>query len=278
MKRYIQLLFFATSFLSTFLLISSCGSEPARTVMVVVRGSDDILPLDSPAVTPVYYHNEFDFRQLETNVKKDKFIEMVLPSVLMAKHNLRMDRIRARSILLSQKEGEEINAEDSTFMEVQKERLNADSWKDVYDRLATHPASIVLAQAAVESGWGSSRFFRQGNNLFGVWSFDKDEKRIPASGSRDSGAVFLRAYDNLGQSVEDYFITLARHNAYREFRQRRLDEKDPRKLIFALHRYSELGYQYVNKLAMVMRQNDLQQYDRYHLDSAYINLRERSYF
>ncbi len=255
-----------------------CAPEGPRPLLAVVRDSSDILTLDSVRVPPVYYHNEWDFQLREVDSKKQKFIDMVLPAVLMARHNLMLDRIRVRRILYKIEQAEKIDRADSLFMAAQTERLNAESWRDVYDRLATHPTSIVLAQAAVESGWGSSRFFREGNNLFGVWSFDSEEERIVAQGSRETGAVYLRSYKTIGESVEDYFVTLARHNAYREFRERRLSEKDPRKLIYTLHRYSELGYQYVGKLAMVMRQNDLRQYDAYHLDSAYAIVRERRYF
>lgn len=260
------------------LSLAACDTESLRPPVLIVREAEDILPLDSPAVQPVYYHNEWDFSMENTAARKKRFIQMVLPAILMARHNLQADRIRVRQILYKLEQSGQVDPSDSTFMARQTERLNASTWEDAYDRLATHPSSIVLAQAAVESGWGSSRFFQEGNNIFGIWSFDPEEDRIPALAAREDGTVFVRSYQTLGESVEDYFITLARHNAYREFRQQRLQEQDPRKLIYALHRYSELGYRYVGKLAMIMRQNDLRRYDRYHLDSTYAIVRERRYF
>ncbi len=256
----------------------ACGPSGPKPAFQVVREITDIKSIDSSAVAPIYYHNESDFNVLNADQKKQGFINMVLPAILMARHNLRIDRLRVRRILRDLEQDGKVSRSDSLFMRRQTERLNAISWKDVYDRLATHPVSIVLAQAAVESGWGSSRFFREGNNLFGIWSFNPDEDRIAASNARDDGAVYLRSYPTLAESVEDYFITLARHNAYREFREKRLNENDPRKLIYALHRYSELGYEYVRKLSVVMRQNDLRQFDTYHLDSAYVIVNEREYF
>jgi Bax protein len=258
--------------------VTGCNPYEPKAPLVVVRKPGDIILIDSTVVPPVYYHNEYDFRKQQVAAKKRDFIQMLLPPILMAKHNFKQDRIRAGLILYNIKQDVAPSQEDSVFMNTQMERLNAGSWTDLYDRLATHPTSIVLAQAAVESGWGSSRFFRQGNNLFGIWSFNPDDDRIEAANAREEGSVFVRSYKTIAESVEDYFVTLARHNAYKAFREKRLNERDPRKLIYELHRYSELGYQYVNKLGVVIKQNKLEQFDTFHLDSAYVKRDELVYF
>lgn len=267
-----------TLHMMVMIAITGCTTYEPKPPLVIVRQPGDIIRVDSAVVPPVYYHNEFDFRKQPVTAKKRDFIQMLLPPILMAKHNFKQDRIRAGVILYNSKEDIAITHADSVFMNTQMKRLNAVSWKGVYDRLATHPTSIVLAQAAVESGWGSSRFFRQGNNLFGIWSFNPDDDRIEAASAREEGSVFVRSYNTIAESVEDYFVTLARHNAYKAFREKRLNEHDPRKLIYELHRYSELGYQYVNELSVVIRQNKLEQFDTFHLDSAYFKRDELVYF
>ena len=62
-------------------------------------------------------------------------------------------------------------------------------------RLKTHPTSIVLAQAAIESGWGSSRFYKEANNVFGVWSYSENEPRIKAMEDREGKSVYVKKYD-----------------------------------------------------------------------------------
>jgi Bax protein len=267
-------------FLSLTLLVgfNSCDSYEPKPPLIVVREPSDILTVDTAVVMPVYYHNEYNFKMRPVKAKKARFIDMVLPPILMARHNFKVDRIRAGQVLFKLNEEAGVSSQDSLFMNRQMERLNASSWQDVSDRLATHPTSIVIAQAAVESGWGSSRFFREGNNLFGIWSFNEDEDRIAAAVGREDAEVYVRSYRTIAESVEDYFVTLARHNAYRAFREKRLQENDPRKLIYELHRYSELGYQYVNKLSVVMRQNNLEKFDEFHLDSAYVKQDGDLYF
>lgn len=252
------------------MLFVSCAQHELRPEMVIVRSADDVLPLDSIAVKPVVYDNEMDFSQLPVEEKKKKFISMILPEVLMVRHNILLRRRRIGHIIYKASEGLDISPADSSLMNYYLNRLKAKTWEEVYRKMAVHPTSIVIAQAAVESGWGSSRFFNEGNNLFGVWSYNEEDARMEASQGRETGAVFVRSYGTIGESIEDYFFTLARGRAYTNFRHARVKEKDPYQLIFHLKSYSERGYNYINQLSMVMRQNNLVQYDGYQLNSAYL--------
>lgn len=77
----------------------------------------------------------------------------------------------------------------------------------------------MLAQAAIESGWGSSRFFREANNVFGIWSYNADESRIKAAESRGDDVIYLRSYPDLSGAIQDYFVSLGRAKPYSAFRK-----------------------------------------------------------
>ncbi len=149
------------------------------------------------------------------------------------------------------------------------ERYRTEDIATLKRRLHTHPPSLVLAQAAIESGWGTSRFFAQANNIFGVWSFNANEPRIEALGSREGKAVYLRKYDTLLEAVEDYFRTLATSRSFSQFRHARLKNDDPLHLVTFLGHYSEQREAYIQKVQSVIEHNNFTQYDSYELDPAY---------
>jgi len=129
-------------------------------------------------------------------------------------------------------------------------------------RLKPHPRSIAIAQAAIESAWATSRFFRKANNIFGVWSFNKNDSRIAAGEQRGSKTIWLRKYDTIEDSVRDYYRTLARTRAYKEFRELKMKTDDPYKLVKKLDSYSELGAKYGEKLSSMIRYNKFYLYDK----------------
>jgi len=127
----------------------------------------------------------------------------------------------------------------------------------------------MLAQAALETGWGSSRFFIAANNVFGVWSFDSNESRIRALETRDGTPVYVKKYGDLSSSIIDYYKVIAK-GPYDEYRQARKRTNDPYVLVEYLFRYSELGQEYINRLKTVMRKSNLVKYNSYQLDPTYI--------
>ncbi len=123
-------------------------------------------------------------------------------------------------------------------------------------RLRTHPVSIVLAQAALESGWGSSRFYREANNIFGIWSYNKNEPRMAAGVQRNGEkTVYVKKYPDLEASIEGYFRMMAKGHAYAQFRTMRLHTDNPFELIPYLDHYSELRHEYVKRLYYVIKSN-----------------------
>ena len=135
------------------------------------------------------------------------------------------------------------------------------------------PASLALAQAANESAWGKSRFAREGNNLFGIWTYDEDKGIVPRR--RTPGKKHLvRRFDSIGESVRYYLHTLNSHPAYESMREiragMRASGRAPDALLLAagLTRYSAKGEQYVELIREMIRRFDLAVYDARASDSA----------
>ena len=220
----------------------------------------DILRLSNP-VLPVAYTSSISLKGLPTVDKKQRFIDMLLPAILISKAKLTAQKKRLRKILAKTNQSDTEQAWLNQLITLYR----VESAAELSDRMIDLPNSLILAQAAIETGWGSSRFFRQGMNIFGVWSFDPKEKRIMASQRRDGKAVYVKRYDSLLGAIDDYLLTLGRGNAYRELRAATQHTQNSLKLIQHLGRYSELGETYIQRLSTMIRQNNLTQYDSYHL-------------
>ncbi len=115
--------------------------------------------------------------------------------------------------------------------------------KEYFEKIDTIPASLVLSQAALESGWGSSRISLNSNNLFGQKAFGA-KKYLKAN---DSSNVKYATFDTLGEAVSSYMTNLNSHEAYKEFRKKRADTRGKNteftglKAAKTLKHYSEVG-------------------------------------
>jgi len=127
--------------------------------------------------------------------------------------------------------------------------------------LKPHPPSIVIAQAAMESAWGTSRFFVKAKNVFGVWSFDEDEPRMAAGEQRGDKTIWVKKYKTLEASVRDNYRVLARGFAHQHFRDARLKTDNPYELVKKLDRYSEMKAEYGKELASVISYNKFAEFD-----------------
>ena len=247
------------------IILTNCGEEKKafEPVLLEINTLEDVVPITDSIVKPFLYHNVGGFDTLSVEENKEKFIAVVLPAILIVKHQLRQDLKRVKSILLT----DEWTSEDSLFYQTQLSRFKAKDSFDLILRMHTHPTSIALAQAVVESGWGTSRFFSEANNLFGIWSYNPDLPRIAAK--TNDANVHLRMYEDISGSVMDYFETIARARAYRNFRVASYESNNINKLLPHLKSYSERGQEYVNQLRTIIRQNNFQQYDDFTLDTEY---------
>jgi Bax protein len=140
-------------------------------------------------------------------------------------------------------------------------------------RVDTLPPSLVMAQAAMESGWGTSRFVREGNNLFGQWVTGDTPGLMPNNADPSDG-YRVAAYDTVAESVRSYLRNLNTHRAYRQLRRWRAELRaageplDSTILSAGLVQYSQRGEAYVEELLRVIRGNRLKRYDRPAMHSA----------
>jgi len=140
-------------------------------------------------------------------------------------------------------------------------------------RVDTLPPSLVLAQAAEESGWGTSRFAAEGNALFGMWTWS-GEGVTPLQQRSGLGNYKIAAYETPLHSVIAYMHNLNTHQAYKELRVRRAElRKAGAKvtgwdLAKTLTKYSERGQAYVDSLHSLMNVNKLQPTDDTYLSDG----------
>ena len=235
-----------------------------------LKTPDDIVPVESKYVVPNVYTNVVSLKHLPLKEKKQKFFDMLLPSVMVAAFGIKETRKKLEQISTKLKNGENVSKKDSLFLEKQLDSWKARNVNDLLNvKMVTRPNSIMLAQAAVETGWGSSRFFVSANNTFGVWSFNPDESRVKARETRSGKPVYVRKYDNLSMSIVDYYKVIAR-GPYSEYREQRVESDDPYEMVDYLFRYSEIGKEYTQRLKTVMRKSGLEKYDDYQIDPMYI--------
>ena len=155
-----------------------------------------------------------------------------------------------------------LSSEETKILQTLKARYKKMETKELLQRLKTHPISIVVAQATLETGWGSSRFYREANNIFGIWSFNKNEPRMAAGVQREGKkTIYVKKYPNLEASIEGYFRMVARGRAYRELRKARLRTDNPFEIIPYLDHYSELRHEYVKRLYYTMKSNKFYELD-----------------
>ena len=229
---------------------------------IAPTNKDDIVEINSKRVEPILYTNSIPLASLSIPQKKQKFIDMMIPSILVAKHQMRLDKERVASLIIKN----DITIKDEEWLREKRKEFQALDNYELHDKMESHPTSIVIAQAIIESGWGTSKFFQKANNVFGVWSFDKNDNRIAASKKRGKKTIYLKKYKSMEESIYDYFVTLARKDCYKNFQRKRLLIEDPYKLVNYLMKYSERGESYTKDLKKMIRQNRLSAYDGYQLD------------
>lgn len=139
---------------------------------------------------------------------------------------------------------------------------NIYNYKKLLKRVDIIPPALALSQAAVESGWGKSRFFKQANNIFGHWTFNPRIGLKPLDRDEDK-KHFVRIFPSLQASISAYMRNLNRTNAYKEFRTEREKMRknetllDGKILSTHMHRYSGIGHDYVGILQAIIKKNNL---------------------
>ena len=139
------------------------------------------------------------------------------------------------------------------------------------------PVSLAIAQAAKETGWGTSRFALEGNALFGQWTWSGEGIK-PADADHNTTHKVMK-FKILKSSIRAYQRNLNTHSGYKEFRMARAELRDNRRnldgLILAtyLNRYAETGTEYVKIIKQIIKQNNLTDFDKVKLLPSSIQLK-----
>jgi len=211
--------------------------------------------------------------------RKAVFISLLLPLVLEANAQIAMERRRLSYAIDQQAAGHDLSRDLADWIGKLAKRYKGspDRLDDLLRRVDTVPSSLVLAQAAAESGWGTSRFAVEGNAIFGQWTTAGGRGLVPRERS-DGMTHKIRSFDRLIDSVNAYLLNLNTHRSYRGFRSVRAEMRRAEKpldgavLAGELRRYSEKGEDYVELLRGIIRKNRLRPFDRARLGDALIEL------
>ena len=191
-------------------------------------------------------YSHISLKNLPVEERKKRFTEIMLPLIEKANREV----LKERAFLLKVKGKKELSQEEKEKLKELKKKYRAESIEELLKRVNAVPAGLILAQAAVESGWGTSRFFTEGNNAFGIYTF-KGGNCIKAKGSD----ACLKAYPSLYASVKDYIYNLNVGWAYRNFRELRSKGADIYTLARGLGKYSELENEYIKLVQKVIKKN-----------------------
>ena len=204
-----------------------------------------------------------------TDTRKLLFVQTMLPLILKANETILLERGQLLALRARTESGRTPTAEEASWLNDLAERYGAEStdFDKLLRRVDVVPPSLALAQAAEESGWGTSRFVRQGNAAFGQYTFSEELGLAPVK-REDGKGHYIRSYDHLLDGVKSYVRNLNTHAAYSGFRKARAEmrgggqEINGYKLAAKLTAYSERGQEYVNTIRELMRANSFEPLDR----------------
>ena len=198
-----------------------------------------------------------------TKKRKEFFIQIVLPLILKENNNIRLDRKRLFKII-----NKSNNTElEKKWLEKKYKQYGIPS-KDLSTlkiRMDEVPVSLALAQAAKETGWGTSRFAQEGNALFGQWTWSGEGLK-PKNAEEGKDHKVMK-FHSLQLSVRAYLRNLNTHATYKNLRKARTEFRNQNKpldsLILSKHldKYAETGNQYIEVLRKIIEQNNLKDFD-----------------
>ncbi|NQW00763.1 MAG: glucosaminidase domain-containing protein [Rhodospirillales bacterium] len=235
-----------------------------------VRSGDQQVPRVFLASIP---YDLAELRQVQR--KKSLFFKTVLPLILQVNEEIRQDRARLWKLQTRLNKGEKLAARDRLWLIVMAERykVKRGNIPELIKRADIIPVSLALAQAAEESGWGTSRFAREANAMFGQWTTADGVGLVPKN--RDDGKTHkIRSFKSLLHSARAYARNLNTHRAYRKMRIMRQQLRQQgvpiqgHHLVETLTSYSERGEDYVKGLRAIIAVNKLRHLDRAELNNG----------
>ncbi len=216
-----------------------------------------------------------DFSSIKDRaIRKRAFIQTITEQARPILHRIEKERTILLSLFLRYRSGDELTSEEQRWiLELAKIRKvkqfdsdKEEKWTELLKRTDGIPLSLIIAQGALESAWGTSRFAREGNNYFGIWCFKPGCGMVP--NRRDEGATHeVEQYPNLSGAIEKYIHILNTRSAFEELRvlrhQQRLNLLTPSGtfLLKGLGLYAKNGEEYMALVEKIITQNMLGQYD-----------------
>ncbi|MFM8422354.1 MAG: glucosaminidase domain-containing protein, partial [Candidatus Fonsibacter sp.] len=201
--------------------------------------------------------------------RKRIFIQILLPIVLSENEKIITDRRKLLTIINRKSFKKDADWLNEKFQQYKVKNNNP---KELLLKMDIIPPSLAIAQAAYESGWGTSRFAIEGNALFGQWSWKENNGMIPEDRGEDEKHEISK-FNQIRYAVSAYKNNLNTHPFYEEFRKERARQRAGRlsgtisgiKLIEHVHKYSIRGNDYVLGLKKIIEQNALQDFDKANL-------------
>jgi Bax protein len=216
-----------------------------------------------------------EIKMIENSKKrKEFFIQIVLPLIIEENNNIKLDR-KTLFIIINKSNN---SGSEKEWLERKYKQYGVKS-KDLSTlkiRMDEIPVSLAIAQAAKETGWGTSRFALEGNALFGQWTWSGEGLKPKEAKEGESHKVMK--FNILQASVRAYQRNINTHSTYKDFRKARAKLRDSNKPLDSielskyLNKYAETGNQYVEVLQKIIKQNKLQDFDDAKLLPASANL------
>ena len=198
-----------------------------------------------------------------TKKRKEFFIQIVLPLIVKENNNIRIDRKTLFRVI--NKSNNSVAEKQWLEKKYKQYGVKSGDLSSLKVRMDEIPVSLAIAQAAKETGWGTSRFAQEGNALFGQWTWSGEGLK-PKDADADKGHKVMK-FNVLQASVRAYQRNLNTHRTYREFRKARAQLRDLNKPLDSmelskyLNKYAETGNQYVEVLQKIIKQNNLKDFD-----------------
>lgn len=203
-----------------------------------------------------------DFHRYSANTRKKIFIKVMLPIALVAKERFDAEHKMLVEVKNEMKLGRKLNDSEKLFLSEMMKGYKTSDINELVKKADSVPVSLLIAQAAIESGWGKSRFTTDFNNIYGIHR----KHRKP-------GQPIVLSFDNLYNATFAYIMNLNRNMAYKNFRDARYamkDKKNPYVLADYLSLYSIKRRQYVSMIQRVIMKNKLTQYDNYKINQVIV--------
>ena len=225
-------------------------------------------------VKPIYFTQfprDLDALQ-STKLKKETFIKIVLPLIVAENERILADS--EKLIRLSDKKFTTDLEKQWLRQKLLEYKVKKGNLEELIVRMDIIPTSIALAQAAKESGWGTSRFALEGNAIFGQWTWD-GSGIAPLMRDKSKNHKILK-FPILRASVKAYQNNLNTHKGYSEFREKRHSIRKRNKsikgldLTDTLDRYAQTGKEYTDILEQIIKQNDLSDFETLQLTNSVV--------